>query len=211
MRSKPENILDVMIDLETVGIRATSGILSIGAVAFTSRWVDEKFAKELNSLERTFYKKIDPEAFFTEGTNFTTDESTMLWWNKPENAEAKAEAFSGTTPTLQVLREFKDWISKLHFEYRPAKLRVWGRGANFDISILQHAYDVFMLAAPWKYQHVMCHRTYMETHSWVFKALSVKEALQEIQGMKHHALHDAIYQARQVILCEEVLNNADCD
>ncbi len=65
---------NVMIDLETLGTRPGSVILSIGAV---------EFDRDLG-LGREFYVELNQASSITAG--LTTDDATVDWWLDQEDA-----------------------------------------------------------------------------------------------------------------------------
>ncbi len=166
------NNINVMIDLETLSTEPTAAILSIGAVSF---FCDDP---------KEFYDKVDTKENLA---GFDTSASTLAWWDK-QNSTVRAEAFSGTKPLNVVLDGLTEFLDSLQ---RP--VTVWGKGANFDISILEHAYKVYSKKIPWKFTNIRCYRTL--------------EAIAQIQlpkmdfFAKHNALADARHQAR----CAEMI------
>ena len=158
--------LDIMIDLETTGVKAGCGILSIGASSF--------------DLTKTFYEKIDHETCRKAG--LVDDPSTIAWWQK-QNPEARAEAFSGKKSIIEVLGAFQTWMNRLDDK----QIFVWGNGADFDLPILIAAYNSVGMAVPWKPFNGRCYRT--------LKNLYKNIPMQEFQGLKHTALSDAKNQA----------------
>lgn len=161
--------MNIMIDLETVGIRPTSGILSIGAVTFSEEGI----------ALGEFYRKIDLSDSTLLG--FTTDSSTMTWWNN-QPPSVKDEAFSGVDGVRDVLNEFAAFVKQF---YAP---KVWGNGADFDNVLLKHHYDVMNLKCPWAFTSNRCFRTLKNLYPMIAFEKST---------MPHNALEDAKAQAAQ--------------
>ncbi len=44
-------------------------------------------------------------------------------------------------------------------DFLPKDVKVWGNGANFDIGILEHAYDQYQIEIPWEFWNVRDCRT----------------------------------------------------
>ena len=161
------NSIDVMLDLETTGIAAGCGILSIGACTF--------------SLENTFYQKIQYQSNCLLGLK--DDYSTLAWWNKQDPA-AREEAFSGTESILTALGKFSDFLRSL--DAPNDKIFIWGNGADFDLPILSAAYNHASMKLPWAPFNGRCYRTLKN----LYKDVKIKRS-----GMKHNALDDAKNQA----------------
>ena len=172
--------IDVMIDLETMGLGTNAPILSIGAVAF------DLFG---DGIIARMHTGISLEASMAAGRRPTA--STIIWWlQQSEEARRqvcqKCEGDAGTID--ETLSYFAAWMKSLAGEPH-----VWGNGANFDISILEQAYLDAGMRAPWGYRHVRCFRTVMaelglET-DWVKPLVA------------HDALADAEAQARTLQNC----------
>ena len=161
-----EGLIDIMIDIECLGLAPGCKILEIGACTFDGKY--------------TFSQLIERKAQL-----LSEDKGTLDWWNKQEGWNRVS---SGTLPIASVLALFTSWLKKIELE-TGKKIRVWGNAASFDISILEHAYKAyFFYDIPWKYWNVMCFRT--------LKNLYGKEVPEpKFNGNKHEALADAAHQA----------------
>lgn len=156
-----------MIDLETLSTRPNAVILIIAAVKFNP------FGKhsELKGMD-TFYRKIDITSCVRSGMH--TDEDTRRWWSL-QNPEIRREAFEGERIDLyQALREFIEWFG--HCKY------VWSHGATFDIVILNEAFRLCSLEAPWKFWNHRDTRTLYAVAGMYSRDLPQED--------KHHALYD---------------------
>lgn len=166
--------IDVMVDIETTGVSAGCGILSIGAVTF-----DENFK---------FYEKIDIRSCHYWGLRDLPD--TIEWWSRQADA-ARMEAFSGTEDLLMVLGGFSDWVQSIRACH--GDVFIWGNGADFDLPILGAAYEAVGIPKPWRPFHGRCYRT--------IKSLPKNKLIMAdpIEGIKHNALADAVFQARHMM------------
>lgn len=171
----------IMLDLETLGTKPGCVIASIGAVKFNS-----------TQIYRKFYKTIDCQTALDVG--FTVDWSTIKWWFK-QNSKAVNELIETPGGNIKdVLLEFYDWCKK-----DSGKIEIWGNGADFDIPILQAAYDKLKLVSPWGPFQGRCYRTIKNLYPQVQKVS---------QGTAHNALDDAINQARHLAhIMKYALNN----
>ena len=70
----------------------------------------------------------------------------------------------------------------------PAPYEIWGNGADFDNPILEAAYDLLKMPAPWKYNEGRCYRTLKSLFPTVV-------AIPQAANAKHNALLDAKNQA----------------
>ncbi len=163
----------IMIDLETLGTRADSVILSLGAVKFdlTSGKVDDE----------GFYASISIDSNLDLGRRIQED--TLLWWFKQDIA-AQSVFHEDKTALNQALEDFSDWVGSDDYE-------VWSNGADFDIPMLAHAYAQIQMEAPWKFWASNCFRTYKKLPGAKAIAGTVPFA-----GVKHNALADAVHQAQ---------------
>lgn len=162
-----------MIDLETMGIRPSSAIVSIGAVAF-----DEL------EIKASFYTAISLTSSTSLG--LTTDQSTVNWWMK-QSPEARAAWQTEDAPNLSdALAKFCAWVRE---QGLPSQIKPWGNGSDFDLVLLNSSFGALGASAPWKFYNHRCFRT-------VKNLLQTPEPVR--QGVHHNALDDAIHQARHL-------------
>ena len=161
---------NVMIDIETLGTKATSVVLSIGAVEF-------EFGK--NELGQEFHRRVSIDSCLDHG--LTLDGRTLEWW-MDQSDEAKDVFRRPGDPLSEVLLDFQ---TAFNFEGE-----VWCNGAAFDMPILENAFHAVGLPIPWLYYNVRDYRT--------VKYLAPREVLTRVRVdpiTKHHALEDAKAQA----------------
>ena len=164
-------MIDIMLDLETMGNGPNAAIIAIGAVAFSP---------ETQALGAEFYLHVDLESSVQAGG--VMDPSTVLWWLK-QSGEARA-AFEGKGESLvSSLMTFSAWVRTLG---EVGEIKMWGNGAAFDNVILSTAYRYTGLLQPWPFWNDRCYRTVKALHPGV-KAEKV--------GVAHNALDDAKSQA----------------
>lgn len=162
---------DLMIDIETLGSRPGSVILSIGAVYFDA---------ETGELGKEFYAAIKPSSCIEAG--LTTDIDTMLWWMR-QSTEAQDAAFSGDRFLAGALGEFG------LFAVAGSPSRVWAKPPSFDLVLLESAMRACKLSPPW---HFRAHRDCRT----LFDITGVSQLT---VGVAHNALDDAKAQAAGVI------------
>ena len=161
-----------MLDLETLGPRPGSVILSIGAVAFGS-----------TELTGTFEVNIDPRSCQRSG--LTIDGDTVLWWFRQSDV-ARAAVQLDPEPLSVALDRFTRWME----DKQPCRL--WSKGPSFDAAILAIAYRSQGLAVPWEYWNERCVRTVLD-----LAGIDVA-TYRETDDTRHRALTDAMVQARAV-------------
>lgn len=164
--------MHVMLDLETLGTRHTSIILSIGAV-----WFDPVTCDLFEEFDRVL--EIDQQRVLGR----TQDESTLRWWHD-QSPEAQKRVFSdeNAEDVTKVLDAF-DAFLKLH----PLD-GLWGNGAAFDNALIRSLYISFGRIGPVSYKLDRCYRTL-----W---ALMPADHVASVRvGVQHNALDDAKHQA----------------
>jgi hypothetical protein len=161
----------IMIDLETMGTRYDAPVLAIGAVYFNP---------DTGETGDQFYQAVDIASAFRFG-NATGD--TVRWWMQQGDA-ARAAAIAGRASLPDALTAFR-----LFCRDQPI---VWGNGATFDISILEYAFEQATDSrAPWSYSDVRDCRTVKDIGSH----LGIETRMNAAEGVPHHALDDARFQA----------------
>lgn len=173
----------VMCDLETLGTRPGSIIISIGATKFD----------ENGPYGEPFYMRIDMQSCVDAGMLIDVD--TIKWWMK-QSDEARAEFQKESVELGYALANFGMWCDNEDAKDRDncncANIELWGNGANFDNSLLKAAYDKIGMEAPWEFWNDRCYRT--------LKAMYPNIKLPKREGTHHNALDDAISQANHLIL-----------
>lgn len=184
-----ERTINIMMDTETTGVRPGCRVLSIGLVAF-----DEE--KTGNSL--LVYPKLSDQVGIDDG-------NTMVWWDM-QSAEAKS-VFANNhilgESVEKVNSKIKSYIDNL-VEARKllnpgldkVEVHIWGNGATFDNSIVQHMFIAKGLPIPWNTFGDRCYRTAIN----MLGRPDVKR-----RGVHHNALDDAFHQAHCLI---EAIKNA---
>lgn len=168
----------IMVDLETLGVKPGSVIVSIGAVRFNE-----------NGLEDEFYTRIDVESCVALGLKM--DPSTVMWWLQ-QGDEARGEICKKGIDIYDALLKFDAWAKKRDLADDAEVDEFWGDGAAFDNVLLRGAFDAAGLKAPWEYWADRCYRTMRNRYPELAKT--------ERKGTHHHALDDAKTQAERLIL-----------
>ena len=166
---------NIMLDLETLGTKSDSAILSIGAAAFN----EEAIISE-------FYTTINLKSCVEIGLKMYPD--TVCWWANQSDA-ARRGIFESQVTLPSALSEFSAWVKSISDNV----VRMWGNGEDFDNVVLREAYlrtGVPLSRIPWNFRNNMSYRT-------------LKNLLPYIKidrvGEHHNALDDAKSQALHAI------------
>ena len=164
---------DVMLDLETWGTGPHAVIISIGAVKFDLTTKPADWPR--------FLVNIDPASAVTKGQQMDVD--TLLWWMHADRTHAREAFLAAEKVDLEdALDGFSMWLGSHDF-------KVWGNGASFDNVLLNTAYKLCGLVAPWKLWNDRCYRT--------IKNIAPQVLLTRV-GTYHNALDDAVSQAEHM-------------
>ena len=160
----------VMIDTETLGTEPGCVVLSIGACRFDPVQGVDR--------EDTFYTEIDPATAREAGLE--ADQDTFEWW---ANQDPDLAPLDGDTPLRAALSGLTDFCR--------GGGEFWANSPSFDLKILDAAYEAVGRSSPWDYWQHRDVRT--------VRNLPASPDLTQT-GREHHALDDAIYQAREVAI-----------
>ncbi|HBH7802049.1 TPA: 3'-5' exoribonuclease [Escherichia coli] len=167
----------LMIDLETMGKNPDAPIISIGAIFFDPQTRD---------MGPEFSKTIDLE---TAGG--VIDRDTIKWWLK-QSREAQSAIMTDEIPLDDALLQLREFIDENSGEFF---VQVWGKGANFDNTILRRSYERQGIPCPWRYYNDRDVRTIVELGEAI--DFDARTAI-PFEGERHNALDDARYQAKYV-------------
>ena len=166
---------NIMLDLETMGFRSKSAIVSIGAVAFDP---------ENNILGETFYVNVDLTSCLESGLE--VDGQTIMWWIN-QSQDAKESLSSDALSLVDALEQFTAFTKKFK------KIKVWGNGASFDNVIIKNAYIAVKKDRPWAFYQDRDMRTIVD----IVESIHGKQK-KETTGVAHNSLDDAVNQAKLV-------------
>lgn len=171
-------MIDVMVDLETLGTVPGCAILSIGAVAFTEKDVDEQ------GFYCVIHRPSCEEAFLSVNAD------TLRWWQQQSEEARDVLELSmdpaRSLPLVMVLGRFNSYLRR--FGGRK-DCRLWGNGSDFDNALLSVAYDAASVKPDWSFWNNRCYRT--------LKNLAPDLKL-EREGTYHNAYDDAVSQAKHL-------------
>lgn len=167
-----KNLGHLMLDLETMGNKSNSAIVSIGAVEFDI---------ETGELGREFYERVDLQSCLDAG--LLVNGSTIYWWLE-QNEMARREIAKGGKKLLDVLLLFKQFTLGL------GDYQIWGNGVRFDVGILEDTYVVCgFQEMPWNF------RNERDVRTLVSFAPNIKEQIKfPFTSTSHLPIDDCKYQ-----------------
>lgn len=166
---------DYMIDIETEGNGPRATVLSIAVVQFDLATGETGFE---------FYGQIKPELARQIGES---DPDTVKWWQE-QDEDARAAAYGGLLDPRGVAKGL------IMFFDRCREIdTVWGSGATFDITILEHWFAACGYPVPWRFWHIRDVRTLVDL-GWRLARSEAKSA--PFEGTPHHPLDDCKHQIR---------------
>jgi DNA polymerase III epsilon subunit-like protein len=185
--------MNIVVDLETLSTRANASIVVIAAIKFSGK---EEFSEniseeELFSMKNTFYRRIKIN---TEEKKYHIDNNTVTWWNtQPKEIIYESLEHPDRTELKQALTDFTKWVGN-----NKDRIKIWGNGSSFDITILGEAFALEGLEICWCYWNIRDIRT-------LFDIGNVK--MNELPNFsKHHALWDCY---REIIGYQRAIKNID--
>lgn len=179
-----ERTINIMMDIETTGIRPGCRVLSIGLAVF---YVVNGECTIGNTT--TIYPSLTDQVGID-------DPGTLQWWStqSPEARNVFADNHINGVSVGKAFELFKefiqnavDWHKSLNDGAEKVNACIWGNGATFDNSIVQHMFEAKGYPVPWNTFGDRCYRT-------AFNMLGRPSLTRD--GTHHNALDDAIYQAR---------------
>ena len=187
--------IDVMLDLETLGLCDNAVITQLSAVAFS---IDDGTCLE------TFDRHISIKNSVIKGLK--VDGASMEWWFKQKDKiyeDVFIKALNSQVLLEDTLKEFTSWINLLKSTYgidHRANVNVWGNGALADNKWIRQAYKVCNMEAPWGFYEDRDVRTLVELGLRLFK-YDYKQV--KFEGTAHNALDDCKHQIK---FCSEIYN-----
>lgn len=175
-----DNTIDIMIDIETTGTKPGAKILGIGACTFG--FVDNRAVRNYfvcNALHVVGQEEMDED-----------DPATMEWWSK-QSKEAYDASFNNPDAVLLpvLLANFSAWVQTIQDANLGKFISIWGKGATFDLPIIEEACKRYNITIPWSFRANMCYRTLEAL------GLRMEIPLPEKKLLGHIALNDAMNQA----------------
>lgn len=179
------NKIHIAVDLETIGVNTSAPLISLGVVLFT-------LGDDPKILDEQFYQVIDIDDAIKHGE---VEGGSLKWWITNPHIDAKNALFGSTEvmTTKDTLLALNEFIHK-HADNRSPM--IWGNGALFDVGILEDKYKKLGVEIPWHFSDI----SDLRTIEYLAKSKEDYDHTKMFENeIPHHALHDAIAQANEVI------------
>jgi hypothetical protein len=193
----------ITIDTETLDIKPSAVILSIGGFAFDVSNYNETKANILQVAHDQELAEYSKFAFYGLVNTFdqlmmsrSVSRETQQWW-RGQGEEARLALEGNREPLETQLLNLSSWIA----QHREA--RIFFRGTDFDGSILEHAYRMCGMECPWKYNGKRDVRTYIDAMNHGILG-HLKDHQPCFTVIKHNALHDAMNDAEQMAVAYQL-------
>lgn len=168
---------DFSIDLETADNRYSSAILAIGVC---------QFDRNTGQTGKTFYREL----YFKNSARYgTVGADTITWWMEQSDEARKLFTRQFTKDKCLLPRALTELAA-----FIPKGARVWGNGATFDITILEHAYSQIAQQQPWEFWNIRDMRTAVDMADYQKNTIP-------FAGTAHNALDDATHHAKVISWC----------
>lgn len=165
--------MDIVLDIETLGTRPDSVVLTIGAVKF------DPYGDEVD-IDKGFYIRADVNEQLAMGRHLSED--TLQWWMKqPEEVREDALSEGGRESVAETLKQLNRFLV--------CSDQVWVQGPVFDIATLENLYRQMQTPPPWHYWNIRDSRTLFGVHG---------DPRDKNRKLAHNALVDCYYQARAI-------------
>lgn len=175
-------VIDVMLDLETMGNSTRPVVTEIAAVAF-DRITGEEYAR--------FHQGVDMQSSIDSG--LLVSASTVEFWMKQDDeARVSFVASQANATTLaQALANFDGWVKALS---KKGDLRFWGNGIMADNVWISSAFEAVRVDSPIKFWQHNDVRTVVDM-GWMIGLPNYKK-LEKFTGVKHNPVDDCLHQIK---------------
>jgi oligoribonuclease (3'-5' exoribonuclease) len=170
------NFHDVMVDVETTGVRSDeNAIIQIAAVKFDLK---TQTIDTTSMFDRCL--RIPPKRFW--------DEETRQWW-----LGKNRDVYQTLVPRMEdpktVLEAFRDWAVENSDSSEPR--RFWAKPLSFDYPFMQSYFTQFNLNFPFHFRFGMDLNTYIRG---LANDPNAQLEYRQMQGPAHNALFDVLHQ-----------------
>lgn len=147
-----------MIDIETLGTRPNSYILSIGVLKFNPMGNPEAKVGDNDSIPIVWEMwDIIPKSCQDIGLEMDAD--TVLWWFQ-QSEEARMDVVQGLyKEKVEIRTALVDMCSFMKNHCDGEEVYIWAKSPQFDIIILENAFRKSKISTPWKFQNIFDVRT----------------------------------------------------
>lgn len=181
----------LLFDIETLGTREDTVILSVACVPFI---FEEHECFDIY-LANGFFVKLDVKDQIRKHRR-TVSEATLEWWKKQStNArEWNLKPSAGDRTLVDGLTSLSKFIGNTDYNYQESY--VFSRGTYFDFPKLEHAYEVSAgLKVPFNTYKIRDVRTFIDIMAGVSDGSYDVRFCNTSKFVKHDCLHDAAMDA----------------
>lgn len=167
------------IDIETLGTHVHSQLLSIGCAMFDLK---------TGEIGETCYVIVA----IHDNQPVSATIGTMKFWIKQgfTNPESLLDLFGSDGPNESAVKIHGALSIVAKFIEEQAPETIWANGTKFDLAMLEYHFNKNKVTVPWKYNSDGCMRT--------LRRFAGNIDVDSTDLISHHALSDAIWQARYI-------------
>lgn len=170
---------DLMVDIETLDVKPSAVVLSIGAVVF------DRYTRQQGP---TFYVELTNHLDDQFKNGRTVSGSTVAWWMR-QSPEARRVFDEKETSPERCSPVFG--LGQFDVFCRTHKVKyIWAKDPDFDVVILRSMFDDYGFTFPFSYSKARAVRTVLDLPFENLKCVQAEPA--------HNALADAIAQATDI-------------
>jgi hypothetical protein len=177
-------ITHLNFDIETLGKKSDSVVLSLACIAFT--FEDDTPYSEY--ILNGFYVKFDPVEQIKMGR--TVDQDTIEWWKKQsEEARKVTKPSKDDVHVKQGLKLLREYIEKTDYDWKVGYC--WSRGNYFDFPMIEDLHRQVGLELPFNTWKIRDIRTMIDVLTGDDRGQYELRNGLPAEYVAHHALHDA--------------------
>lgn len=187
---------DIMVDLETLGIKDDSTIFQISAAAF-----------DITTGE--IHSEIDLKLDISSVENLNVEGGTLKWWLETDKDLLAKLISEGEHTEFEMFEIFFKWVKDLKSSKDYGAPNLWGNGISFDNVKIKTKMTSLGLSYPINFRKERDVRTILDLAS-IKSNKSEKEIQKEIESdeeVAHNAIDDVRRQVRLVHHCFNLLNS----
>lgn len=141
--SEEENpISDIMVDIETLGTKYGSVILSVGIIGF--QLYNSKFDLKKKQIFLNYKKSTE--------YGFSIDNSTLKWWHGADRKSVFENLIKNCNSNGIDPKDLPSSIeSFINDNKTNSSVRWWAHSPSFDLHLLNAYYEKFGANTPWKH------------------------------------------------------------
>lgn len=205
------DIIDFMLDIETLGLNPCPVIIQISVVAFI---------KESGKiLGDPFDRRVNAHSCVSTSKQFKIDGETIEWWMKQEESIYEDIFLNAMRPTndkntdiKNVLNDLSKWLTEKKRKYCRIRANTYGDGrsyiwanggANTDCTWLNQAYKACGIQVPFSFTEIQDVRTLVNQATQLTNTNPKQETILINPKKRHHALEDCYI---QITYCHQAYN-----